>query len=111
MDLKCLKRILIGNYSWELRIISNLIKAIPNHPNPINIIINFTSAKKEWIIAHISGNPSGSVNISKIKIFSIASHIGAMIARGINNKLIFLHIVPSLNLRAIINPRPKKIPP
>lgn len=49
--------------------------------NEMKIKIHFIKAKKECKIAKAFENPNGSINMDKIKIFSIPSQIAAVIPK------------------------------
>ena len=70
------------------------------HGIEMKIIIHLIRAKIEWIIAKMLGNVKGSINIVKINIFSIPSHIAAMIPKIDIIYPILLSLVEGLYFRA-----------
>lgn len=78
------------------------------YASTIMIVTNLMRANMEWIIPKILGNPNGSVNIMRMKPFSIASQTAAVIPRSAVKYPRCRAVVPSSKLRASISESEKK---
>ncbi len=81
------------------------------HSNATIINSHLGSAKHECATAHQSGKPRGFVNVKRIKAFSIASRLGAIIPNRAMTYPDFLQKEDSSKAREITNAKLKMSKP